>query len=150
MSAPSKTDTKDRTSTRKEVQDLDAAELQDRITHLRDQEREVQRELAERREHDALASNHRERELADRRYAQQLEAYDVIEHNARRGGDDIEDGARRLARGTALAISTLIPPALRQPALLVDVTFNAAIAVLSFERALLNNLLATGVRTAAT
>lgn len=148
MSAPSKTDPKDHTPTRKEVQDLDAAELQDRITNLRDQEREVQRELAERREQDALAASHRDRELTDRRYAQQLQAYQVIEHQARQGVNDIEDGARRIARGTAVAVSTLIPPAVRQPALLVDVAFNVAISVLSFEHALLNDLL-TGIRTPA-
>lgn len=149
MSAPSKPEPKQQASTRKEVHDLDAAELQDRVTHLRDQERAVQREIAERRAHEAVASTQLDRERSDQRYVEQAEALQIIERQARGAGRDFEHGARRLAGGVASTISTLIPPALRRPTLLVDVAFNTAIAMLNFERDLLNEVLAPRITPSA-
>lgn len=128
MTVPSKTEAKDRAQARKDVQELDAAELQDRIVHLRDQEREVQRELSERREQDAFVA-------ADRR--------------SRDAAREVEDGARHVARGAALTVSALVPPALRQPTVLVDLVFNTAIGVLAFQRDFLNDLLGTTPRPTA-
>lgn len=127
MTAPSKAE-KDRAQLRQDVQALDAAELQDRMIHLRDQEREVQRELADRREQNAFVD-------ADRR--------------ARDTAREIEDGARHVARAVALSVTSLLPPVVRQPSLIVDLTFNSAIAVLAFERDLINDLLGARSRPTA-
>ena len=128
MTAPGKTEPKDRTQLRKDVQALDAAELQDRMMHLRDQEREVRRELAELRGHDESIS---------------------VERQVRDAAREVEDGARHTARAAALTVAALIPPAVRTPTLLVDLTFNAAIAMLAFQRDFLNDVLGANQRTAS-
>lgn len=138
MTAPGKQESKDRTQ-----QQHDADELQDRIINLRDQERQVQREAAERREQEALEAIRRERQVADRQRRQQVEAYSVIGRQAQDAARQIEDGTRHVARGAALTVSALIPPMLGQPSLLVDAVFNGVIAVLGFERDFLNGLLST-------
>ena len=149
MTAPSKQDAKDRTPPNKDVQELDAEELQDRIVHLRDQERQVQREIAERRELEALASSRRERERLERRRQQQIDAYQVVDRQARDGFGELEDGSRRIARGVAQSLSALVPPVLRQPTLAVDIVFNTMIVALSFQRDFINGVLTTSVVTDA-
>jgi len=140
MTAATKQESKDRTQ-----QQRDADELEDRVINLRDQERQVQREIAERRELQALEASQRDREMADGQRQKQVAAYSVLDRQARDGVRQIEHGTRDVARGASLSVPTLVPPALREPTLFVDVLFNTAIAVLSFQRDFLVDLLRTGV-----
>lgn len=140
MTAPSKQENKaDRTA-----QHTDVRELQDRLINLRDQEREVQLEAAERRELEALEASLRERRHADEQRHERDEAYGVIDRQSREAARQVEDGTRYVARGVALSASALIPPVFRQPTLLVDLVFNGAIAALAFQRDVLNELLVAG------
>jgi len=63
---------------------------------------------------------------------------------AQQGVRQLEDGTRAVARGTALSATTLLPPAFFQPTLLIDATFNIAIAMLTFQRDFLKDVLYTG------
>ncbi|MGI8534997.1 MAG: hypothetical protein ACR2K2_00595 [Mycobacteriales bacterium] len=139
MTTPATQENKTKSNAEKE-----AAELQDRIVNLREQERQVQRESAQRREQEALAAYQKQREQADRDRREQAEALHTIGRQAREGIRQLEDGTRAVARGTALSATTLLPPAVIQPSLLIDATFNIAIAMLTFQRDFLKDLLSTG------
>ncbi len=141
MTAPSPQESKAKTR-----QDKEAEELQDRIVNLRDQESQVQREAAERGEQDALRAFQQQREQADSDRRQQAEALATIGRQAQQGARQIEAGTRSVARGAASSAATLLPPALTQPGLLLDATFNSVISALSFQRDFWKDLLATGRR----
>ncbi len=128
----------------KAKQEAEAAELQDRISNLQDQERQVQREMADRREEQERELRRSEREGADRLRQQQTAALGTLSRQAQDGARQVEDGTRAIAQGTAMSAATLLPPALTQPALLIDLALNTAIAVLSFQRDFWNDLLTTG------
>lgn len=128
----------------KAKQEAEAAELQDRISNLQDQERQVQREMAARREEQERELRRSEREGADRLRQQQTAALGTLSRQAQDGARQVEDGTRAIAQGTAMSAATLLPPALTQPALLIDLALNTAIAVLSFQRDFWNDLLTTG------
>ena len=70
----------------------------------------------------------------------------TIGRQAQQGAQQIETGSRSVARGAASSAATLLPPALTQPGLLIDATFNGAISALSFQRDFWKDLLATGRR----
>lgn len=139
MTAPSTQESKAKSNKEKE-----AEELQDRIVHLREQERQVQRESAQRRELEQLTAYQKDRERADRDRREQAEALNTIGRQAQQGVRQLEDGTRAVARGTALSATTLLPPAFFQPTLLIDATFNIAIAMLTFQRDFLKDVLSTG------
>jgi len=141
MTAPSTQESKAKTR-----QDKEAEEMQDRIVNLRDQESQVQREAAERGEQDALRAFQQQREQADSHRRQQSEALATIGRQAQQGARQIEAGTRSVARGAASSAATLLPPALTQPGLLLDATFNGVISALSFQRDFWKDLLATGRR----
>ncbi len=62
----------------KAKQEAEAAELQDRIINLQDQERQVQREMAEHREEQERELRQAERESTDRLRQQQTDALDTL------------------------------------------------------------------------
>jgi hypothetical protein len=70
----------------------------------------------------------------------------TIGRQAQQGARQIEAGTRSVARGAASSAATLLPPALTQPGLLIDATFNGVISALSFQCDLWKDLLATGRR----
>jgi len=128
----------------KAKQEAEAAELQDRIINLQDQERQVQREMAEHRQEQERELRQAERESTDRLRQQQTDALDTLSRQARDGARQVEQATRALAQGTAVSAASLLPPVLTQPALLVDLAFNTAVAVLSFQRDFWTELLTTG------
>lgn len=128
----------------KNQQTKQADELQDRIVDLREQEQQIQREMAERREQEALQAFQKEREKADRQRQEQAEALNTIGRQADDGVQKVETGTQDAARGSAMIAATLLPPAMSQPALLVDATYNSAISALTFQRDFFKNLLSTG------
>lgn len=111
---------------------------------MQDPERQVQREMADRREEQERELRRTERESADRLHQQQTAALDTLSRQARDGARQVEEGTRAIAQGTAMSAATLLPLALTQPALLIDRALNTAIAVLSFQRDFWTDLRTTG------
>jgi molecular chaperone GrpE (heat shock protein) len=85
----------------KAKQEAEAAELQDRIINLQDQERQVQREMAEPREEQERELRQAERESTDRLRQQRTDALDTLSRQARDGARQVEQATRALAQGTA-------------------------------------------------
>ena len=118
----------------------DPDERHDRLINLQDQHHQVQREVTERGEREALAAA--QRQPIDHQHPQRVEAYDLIDQ-AHDGLRQAEQGIRHIGLGTALSVSALAAPPRLRPTLFIDLLVSSAIATLSVHREFLNVLLTT-------
>ena len=120
----------------------DPDEPHDRLINPQDQHHQVQREVTERGEPEALAAA--QRQPIDHQHPQRVEAaYDLIDQRAHDGLRQAEQGTRHIGLGTALSVSALAAPPRLRPTLFIDLLLSSAIATLSVHREFLNVLLTT-------